>query len=550
MSGTPSTDSIRELPSITTLAPLRIGRYEVCAEIASGGMGRVYLARVRGPAGFEKLVALKCIHPELAAEHAFVEMFLDEARIAARIDHPNVCRVFDFGHAEDIYYLAMEYMVGEPVSRLMRKVARRDDNPELHPLFARIVAEAAEGLHAAHELTDDDGQSLGVVHRDVSPQNLFVTYDGAVRVVDFGIASARGRQHKTATGTMKGKIAYMSPEQLRREAPDRRVDVWALGVVLWELVSAQRLFKGASEVDVILSVMNDPIRPPSALQPSVDAGLEAIILKALAKDRDARYQTARELAQALSRWLAAKGHAVGLAELSELMTATFPEERAKTLALIDRARRSETNPAIALSTPLTVELDVVVEPVTRMVPLRGRRTIAIVAGTALVLGAVGASAIAWSSSAGRGGASTTAAETTRGSVALAPTPSTAAPSTAAPSTPTPTTPAPTTPAPSARTSKTPTQREQLANADPARQKRAVAAASAAPVRVETPGGWAEVYVEGRRAGRTPLSLDLPLGTVQIELRPFGLTPMASDTSMRQRVTVSSRPQRVVVPIGQ
>jgi serine/threonine-protein kinase len=226
-------------------APERIGRYELCFELASGGMASVYLARAEGSPGFEKLVALKRIHPHLADERGYVEMFLDEARIASRITHANVCSVFDFGESDGEYFIAMEYLVGEPLSRVQRRVvvnAEQRTSPLLPARMARIIADACEGLHAAHELRDASGESLNVVHRDVSADNLFITYDGAAQVVDFGIAHARQRLHQTEAGQVKGTFPYMAPEQMTAAVVDRRVDVWALGAVLWELLALRRLF--------------------------------------------------------------------------------------------------------------------------------------------------------------------------------------------------------------------------------------------------------------------------------------------------------------------
>src|SRR5262245_21397103 len=263
----------------------QLGRYQLMLELASGGMATVYLARVAGAAGFEKLVALKRIHAHLAKQQKFTEMFLDEARIAARIGHPNVCDVFDFGEADGTYYLAMEYLLGETVSRLMRK-RTHDPSPwtshEL-ALLARIVAEAAQGLHAAHELRDDRGEPMHVVHRDVSPQNLFVTYDGAAKVVDFGIARARGRIHDTTTGSIKGKYAYMSPEQVKNQTLDRRTDVWALGAILWEMLTRKRLFRRDSEVDTLMAVNDEAIAPPSSVRSDVPTSFDPIVMGALTR---------------------------------------------------------------------------------------------------------------------------------------------------------------------------------------------------------------------------------------------------------------------------
>lgn len=568
-----------------------VGRYELCAELASGGMGRVYLARATGAGGFDKLVALKCIHPELATEQRFVEMFLDEARIASRIVHPNVCSVFEFGEADGRYYLAMEYLEGESVSRLSRVLAKsaRADDHDL--LVAWIVAQAAEGLHAAHTLTDDAGHPLEVVHRDVSPQNLFVTFDGGVRVVDFGIASARGRLQETTTGSVKGKFAYMSPEQMRREKVDPRTDVWALGVVLWELLTQQRMHVADSEVDLILAVLNEPVRLPSTVR-TLDPALEAIVMKALAKNREERTGSARELAQALQRWIVGHGEVIGMPELAALMERSFPEGRAKKRRLLEAARRREVTPELLAAgtpaTPIEIELETA-SP-------RGReaRTPATVdarpsrAGLAryvlpLSLVCVLALGGAWALRDDPSTQASASADAESPTPPVAPDPREAPARLAAP----PDVPsAPSSPEASgvspeasgvsaeasrgspeaSRGSSEGSSSGELAHAaaedppsgpaperlrDDAREPSRRAPRSVATegsLRVETPGGWADVFVDGERRGRTPLSLVLPSGSVSLELRPFGLAPPSGDTSLRRRVTIGARAARVVVPL--
>ena len=321
--------------------PEHIGRYELCFELASGGMATVYLARVTGAAGFEKLVALKRIHRHLAKEKRYIEMFLDEARIASRITHPNVCSVFDFGEADGEYYIAMEYLVGEPLSRLCRRVVqseaeRRDP---LYPLrMAAIISQACEGIHAAHEIRDAHGDLLQVIHRDASPRNLFVTYDGSVQVVDFGVASARQRLHQTVTGEMKGTFAYMAPEQLNAQAIDRRVDVWALGVTLWEMLAFKRLFRRPTTAKTVHAILYDEIQPPSKYRPQVPRELDIIVMKALQREPGDRWQTAREMGRSLRHYLASRPEIVGPAELSEWLARVFPQGEARKRQLMEVAR--------------------------------------------------------------------------------------------------------------------------------------------------------------------------------------------------------------------
>ncbi len=328
----------------TPAAPETIGRYQLCFELASGGMASVYLARAAGSPGFEKLVALKRIHPHLSNETSYVEMFLDEARIASQITHPNVCSVFDFGEADGEHFIAMEYLVGEPLSRVYRRVVTNADertSPLLPARMARIIAEACEGLHAAHELKSGDGDSMSVVHRDVSAENLFITYDGTTQVVDFGIAHARQRVHHTDAGQVKGTFPYMAPEQMTAAPVDRRVDVWALGAVLWELLTLRRLFLRDNDVNTMYAVLSSEIEPPSVYRPDVPPELDEIVLKALKRNPDERWQSAREMGKALRRVLAQQEELVGPAELADWMAQLFPEGEARKRRLMDIARTGE-----------------------------------------------------------------------------------------------------------------------------------------------------------------------------------------------------------------
>jgi serine/threonine-protein kinase len=327
-------------------APQKIGRYELCFELASGGMASVYLARAEGTPGFQKLVALKRIHPHLANETGYIEMFLDEARIGSRITHPNVCSVLDFGEADGGYYIAMEYLVGEPLSRVHRRVISNADeraSPLLPARMAGIIAQACEGLHAAHELKDKDGESLHVVHRDVSADNLFVTYDGETQVVDFGIAHARQRVHQTEAGQVKGTFPYMAPEQMTAAVVDRRVDVWALGAVLWELLTLQRLFLRDTDVDTMFAVLSSEIPPPSHYRSDIPPELDEIVLKALRRSPDERWQTAREMGKALRCFLVQRQGLVGPPELAEWMAELFPDGEARKRKLMEIARMRDSS---------------------------------------------------------------------------------------------------------------------------------------------------------------------------------------------------------------
>ncbi|MFO0739421.1 MAG: protein kinase [Labilithrix sp.] len=283
-----------------------LGRYRVVDEIGIGGMASVHLARMDGPGGFQKWVAIKKIHSHLVEDDSFVQMFLDEARVAARISHPNVATVFDLGKHEDTYWIAMEYLHGEPLREVMRRT--EELGTAMPPEIAcRVIADAAEGLHAAHELLGKNGEKLGLVHRDVTPHNLFVTYDGVTKVVDFGIAKFSSRMSHTRAGTLKGKLAYMSPEQVHGEGIDRRTDIFALGVVLWELTTGQRLFRMESDLDTLAKVQECNVPRPSTLIRGYPVDLEKIVMKALAKNRGERFKTARELSRALQSLLMRRG---------------------------------------------------------------------------------------------------------------------------------------------------------------------------------------------------------------------------------------------------
>ncbi|WP_437942500.1 serine/threonine-protein kinase [Sorangium sp. So ce341] len=278
--------------------PRRIGRYLLYSPIASGGMASVHLGRLVGEAGFARTVAIKRLHPQLAAAPEIAESLRDEARIVARIQHPNVVATIDLLVAEDEAFLVMDYVRGESLARLLR-AARDRGAPAPIPVVASIACGALHGLHAAHEARSESGEPLGIVHRDVSPENVLVGVDGTARLLDFGIAKARGRLSTTRGGQIKGKLAYMAPEQILCGEVTRRTDVFAAGVVLWEALAGQRLFDGGDEAAILGAVLERPIPPPSSLAAHVPPALDAIVLRALERNADGRYPTARELAIAV-----------------------------------------------------------------------------------------------------------------------------------------------------------------------------------------------------------------------------------------------------------
>jgi len=285
----------------------RLGRYELIEPIASGGMARIYRARFVGPHRYSQQVAVKLIHAHLAEDESFVKMFLDEVAIASRITHPNVCSVLDFGVHEGTYYSVLEYLRGAPLSRVFRVWVEQEIEAEARKerllLLASVLADACDGLHAAHELRDERGRPLDVVHRDVSPSNVFVCFDGSVRVLDFGVASANRRFTTTTTGQVKGKLSYMAPEALLGETVDRRADVWAVGVILWEFLAGRRLFSRANPGETVRAVTDEPIPP---LEGAAPLALEEIALRALCRDREMRFATAADLARELRGYMAAE----------------------------------------------------------------------------------------------------------------------------------------------------------------------------------------------------------------------------------------------------
>jgi serine/threonine protein kinase len=301
-----------------------LGKYQLIKRIAAGGMAEIYLAKASGLPGFEKLVVVKRILPQLSAERDFIEMFLDEARIAATLQHPNIVQMFDIGAVEGNYFIAMEYLHGEDLRTLMRTVRRRKEILSLdHAL--NIVIGVAAGLHYAHDKAGFDGKPLGIVHRDVKPHNVIITYDGGIKVVDFGIAKASNRLNETRYGTLKGKIPYMSPEQCQAQDIDRRSDIYAIGIMLYELTTGARLYSGGSDFEIMKQIVDRPVIPPLARRPNYPRDLEPIVLRALAKKPADRYATAQELQAELEAYAREKRLVVSSIALSAYLQQLFGE---------------------------------------------------------------------------------------------------------------------------------------------------------------------------------------------------------------------------------
>jgi len=538
------------------------GSYQLCLRIASGGMATVYLAMYRGTDGLQRPVAVKLIHPHLAKHAEFVEMFFDEAQLAACIDHPGVCALYDFGRTRDSYFLAMEYLVGETFERLGSVLQGRSRATTMMrtPFFvSRLVADVSEALHAVHEARDEEGRPLEIVHRDVTPHNLFVLYDGSVRVTDFGIARSRDRVHQTQSGVLKGKIGYMAPEQLGQEPVDRRVDVWSVGVVLWELLANERLFSAPSVAATVDAVQNRVVRPPSQVNPFVPATLDDIALRALERDRSKRYQTTRELALDLEMFLSTRKDTVPAAEVTDWLDGLFPGEGVRRRDLVSRTRGMvpTSMPPPPLAVPAKEEVsDSVTLPRLR----RSRPRISLVnnrlaraVGSVLFL-ALSVFAL-YAALAHR--------PAQRAPVSTALPVSVAEASTAVPSTPPPVArvdaPAPMqAPAPVAPLAEAPVAAApELKRAEPAKaptvarapvrvpavRPQVPAAASAPPAPAEPVSETAapvvrgqvfvsvnepaEVFFRGKRLGRAPLGITLPVGTQTLELQPVSGGPPVS-----------------------
>ncbi|WNG50066.1 protein kinase [Archangium minus] len=288
----------------------QLGKYQLIRKLATGGMAEVFLAKAAGPMGFEKTLVLKRILPHLAEEPAFVEMFLSEAKLAAQLTHPNIVQIFDFGEADGAYFLAMEYIDG-PNLRVLIKRASAQGRALPPAICARLIADACDGLAFAHDFVDpDSGETLGLIHRDISPDNILLSRQGSVKVVDFGIAKAAGQSHRTQSGVIKGKLAYMPPEQVRAKALDRRVDVYALGVVLYELLTARKPFDVDTDVGLMQAILFDPLVPATQYRPDLSQALLRILDKALAKDREQRYPDCLALQSDLEDFILSAGKPV------------------------------------------------------------------------------------------------------------------------------------------------------------------------------------------------------------------------------------------------
>ncbi len=333
--------------------PKRLGRYEVRAKIADGGMATIYLGRlglgsVAGVPAGERVVALKVIKAEYSLNREFVNMFLDEAKIVSKLSHPNVVELYELGNEGETPFIAMELLSGQSLWSVWE--ACRERNVRLrYDLVAWIGARIAEGLHHAHELRDSKGKPLNIVHRDVNASNVFITYDGQVKIIDFGLAKAANRVSRTAAGIVKGKLAYMSPEQTVGKPLDCRTDIFALGTTLWELTVDRRLFKGKDDVETLTAVHNARIPDATKLVDGYPPQFWAVVRRALERDRDRRFRTALELSRKLDECTSMEGRHADAAAMKEVMHHLFAAERERQMAWIAEASGLDSSRTIPTS---------------------------------------------------------------------------------------------------------------------------------------------------------------------------------------------------------
>ena len=305
--------------------PIPFGKYLLLERVNVGGMAEVFKAKAFGVEGFERLVAVKRILPSIAEDQEFIEMFVDEAKIAVELTHANIAHIFDLGKVADSYYIAMEFVRGKDLRAIFDRVRKRAETVPV-PMACYSIMKVCEGLDYAHNKKSSSGRPLNLVHRDVSPQNVLVSYDGEIKLIDFGIAKAANKASKTQAGILKGKFGYMSPEQVRGLPLDRRSDVFAVGIVLYELLTGERLFVGESDFSTLEKVRNVEIMPPSTYNRGIPEELEQIVLKALAKDVDDRYQTAMDLHDDLQSFMYTSGNFFARKDLAAYMRKAFQDE--------------------------------------------------------------------------------------------------------------------------------------------------------------------------------------------------------------------------------
>jgi len=303
----------------------RFGKYVLLDRIAVGGMAEIFLARQEGLEGFEKTIVIKRIRPHLSNQKSFVAMFLNEAKLAAQLNHPNIVQIYDLGKIGESYFIAMECIIGRDMRRILPKAESMGVGfPMVYAL--KVASSVCEGLYYAHQRTDPYGVPLRIVHRDVTPENIFVSFDGTVKILDFGIAKAANQIEQTRAGEIKGKLSYMSPEQCMGKSLDQRSDIFSLGAVLYEWITGFKLFSGESEVAILKSITDGKITPPSQFRKDVPEAVERILMKALEQDRDTRYQTAWEMQSDLDEFLTKRDFMPSNIHLANFLRDLFRDE--------------------------------------------------------------------------------------------------------------------------------------------------------------------------------------------------------------------------------
>jgi len=374
-------------PGLGQIAPIgNIGRYQVLGKIAQGGMAEIFLGFEEGPRETRRPVVIKRVLPHVAEDADYVEQFLQEASLSLRLRHPNICTIYEFGEDKSRYFLAMEYLHGVTLDQIVAKSGKLPA-----PLAARVVALVAEGLAHAHELRDDEGRPLGLVHRDVTPENVMIGFDGTVKLLDFGIAKSANQQSRTQAGVLKGKVAYMSPEQYKGEPLDGRSDLFALGATLFKALTGRSPFERDNEANTVAAILFEDPPAPSEVLEGVPPDLDALVVRMLAKDPDDRPMTAGGVAAELDAWLAAKGVAVRSSDIGTFLGVHF-RDRKDVLPKLDRG---PVTGLIEVVDPLATaqiqaELDDVLEA-TQRAEKRKKMLVAVLAAVT-VLGALGAAA--------------------------------------------------------------------------------------------------------------------------------------------------------------
>lgn len=339
--------------SDTGIVGERFGEYLILGELAVGGMAEVFLGLQRGLEGFQKAVVIKRVLPAYCGNPNFVQMFVDEARLAARLKHPNLIHTYDFGEVDGQYFTVMEYLPGEDLAKVLDRLTFGHQQMPLH-LAVGIVSNVCAGLHHAHQMTDTSGRPLHLIHRDINPANIVVTYTGTVKVIDFGIAKTTATE--TKVGTIKGKIAYMSPEQLLARNVDQRSDLFSTGVLLWELLTGRPLFLRDSEAATMYAIMNEPIRPPSRFRTDVPRTLDDLVMRALSRTPADRYDTAEEMAIDLERFLETQPKFDGRA-LGRMLEELFGSTRADAKRAIAQTRSLGRNISLVMKLRTDVRAD-------------------------------------------------------------------------------------------------------------------------------------------------------------------------------------------------